>query len=181
MGKKGSKWLFILVGLATVISVPILFKSKGVQHEKMDHIPTVDNVTGDTTADTLATMQAEVSNLQTTSEDVIKFNEELSGERVRNNAIVKNVKARQSSTIGEITRLRKEASEERLARESLQREQHKLAKALSKLSRKGSSSETSGMPRGFGFEDGELEPKTYTKGSWARPIDAPEELSLIHI
>lgn len=175
MGNKGSKWLFILVGVAAVISVPILLKSKSVKHEEMDTIPVVNNVTGDTTADTLATMQAEVQTLQETSTDVITFNKELSGERVRNNALVKEVKDKQSSTANQITQLRQEAREERLSLEKLEREQQKLTQTLALLSRKGRNSDTGGIPTGFGFEDGELDPKMYSKGAWARPLDRSEE------
>lgn len=175
MVKKSNKMLLIFVAIAVVVAVPILLKSKGVKHEEMTAIPTVQNITGDTTADTLATVQAEVKKVEESNQDIVKFNENLTREREQNNADVDRIKKTQGKVDQNLRQLNAQTKQDRMKLEASQRELDDLKRQLAQMQAQNESRTSGGLPIGFGFEEGEVSPQAMSSGAWHKPLDAIED------
>ncbi len=175
MVKKSNKWLLVFVAAAVVVCVPIIMKSKGVKHEEMKAIPAAVNPTGDTTADTLATMQAEVTKVEESNQEIVDFNNTLTRERSQNKDDVKRITKLQSKVDKNLRELNAQTKQDRIKMDAQARTIEDLKRLVKKIEKNGAKDGSDGLPIGFGFEDGDVNAQAFRAGSWQKAIDAVDE------
>ena len=175
MVRSSNKYLLIIVAFVVVVAAFVLLKPNGVKHESMEDIPTSKSVTGDTTADTLATVTAEVEEVERSNQEIIEFNQSLTRERQQNNRDVESIKKQQSGISQSIRTLNAEKQQAKLKLDAQAREIDQLKKLVSQIEASRDEEEANGLPIGFGFDANDVTPIAYNTGSWVSALDAVDE------
>jgi len=174
MTKKSNKWLLIFVVAAVVVCVPIILKSKGEKHVALNAIPIV-NPTGDTTADTLATVQAEVEKVEESNQQIIGINSELTRTRLQSAKDVGQIKNTQGKVDKNLRDLNAKTQNSAIQVEGLVRQIDLLKRSLSQLKSERRDLSANGLPVGFGFDEKGARIANVTTGNWEKPLDAIED------